>query len=103
MDVARFKYSAHWVSLDTVWHAMQAIEQATGKVSCLLCNTTLIVLLCFSADFRMFNTYVLCVMLDTSTELCRLAALQQRQHYICCPLCIPLMNSNHSFSSLSFM
>eukprot|EP00953_Heterococcus_sp_UTEX-ZZ885_P025092 13657-Heterococcus_DN1.PRE.1 len=31
MDVARFKYSAHWVSLDTVWHAMQAIEQATGK------------------------------------------------------------------------
>jgi Phytochelatin synthase len=34
MDVARFKYSAHWVSLDTVWHAMRAIEQATGKVSC---------------------------------------------------------------------
>jgi hypothetical protein len=36
MDVARFKYSAHWVSLDTVWHAMRAIEQATGKVSCLI-------------------------------------------------------------------
>ena len=31
LDVARFKYPAHWVPVEQLWRAMQAIDAATGK------------------------------------------------------------------------
>jgi hypothetical protein len=30
LDVARFKYMPHWVPVDTMWRAMQAIDKETG-------------------------------------------------------------------------
>lgn len=31
LDVARFKYPPHWVSVEQLWRAMQPIDPATGK------------------------------------------------------------------------
>ena len=30
-DVARFKYPPHWVTVSTMWQAMQAIDTDTGN------------------------------------------------------------------------
>ena len=32
MDVARFKYPPHWVSLSTLWEAMNTSDSETGRV-----------------------------------------------------------------------
>lgn len=31
LDVARFKYPPHWISAERLWHAMHAIDPATGR------------------------------------------------------------------------
>jgi glutathione gamma-glutamylcysteinyltransferase len=31
LDVARFKYPPHWISVERLWRAMQAADPATGR------------------------------------------------------------------------
>ena len=40
LDVARFKYPPHWTSVESIWKAMQEVDEATGKTrGYFLCET----------------------------------------------------------------